>query len=270
LEYLVFKKQTYDPKMLLVTSKKIKLKQHFNLFLKQGGMPEYVLYEQAEVLTRNYEDILYRDIITRYKIKDIMAFRRLSLYLFNNFSTRITYNSLGPLVKIANTSTISNYIHYLENSYLIFTVKQFSYSVKQQLLLPKKIYVIDNGMAEVVSINFSENKGRYLENTVFLELKRRYKEIYYYQTQGNKEVDFVIFEKGKAKYLIQVCYHLNANAGKTKEREVAALVEAMKELKIHEALILTEDEREDIINDKNTIFVRPVYEWLLESIRFLV
>jgi predicted AAA+ superfamily ATPase len=88
----------------------------------------------------------------------------------------------------------------------------------------------------------------------------------YYQTQSNKEVDFVIFEKGKAKYLIQVCYYLNANVGKTKEREVGALVEAMNELNIHEALILADDEREKIVVEENTIDLCPIYEWLLAKI----
>jgi predicted AAA+ superfamily ATPase len=261
VEYLQFKQMAINEKTFFLTNEKAKIKTQFNQFVIHGGMPEYLQYDNVELLTRNYEDILFRDIIARHKIKDIPAFRRLSLYLFNNFATRITYNSLKSILGIANTTTISNYVYYLESSYLIFTLNQFSYSLKQQNLLPKKIYVIDNGMAHSIALQFSENKGRYLENCVFLELKRRYQEIYYYQTAEQFEVDFVVFEKGKAKKLIQVCYQLEQET--TKTRELRALLSAMDELGITEGMILTDDQTDILTVDNKKISIISVYQWLL-------
>jgi predicted AAA+ superfamily ATPase len=217
-----------------------------------------------DVLTRNYDEIIFRDIVARYNIKDIAAFRRLALYLFNNFSARITLNSLKPLVNVKSTTTLSNYVYYLENSYLIFTVKQFSYSMKQQNLLPKKLYVIDNAMAINVAMQFSKNEGRLLENIVFLELRRQFQEIYYYQTQEGFEVDFVVFEKGKASVLFQVCYNLSAL--KARERELRALVAAMDETKLKEAWIISYEEEETLTLEHKTIHIVPAYKWLLQSL----
>jgi len=260
-EYLIFKKYFYNRRSLLLTPQKARIKNHFNEFILHGGMPEYLAYDNQEMLTINYRNVLDRDIITRYQLKDGHALSRLSLYLFNHFATRITYSSLKSVVGITHTTTISNYVSYLENSYLIFILKQFSYKFKQQHLLPKKVYVIDNGMAYSIALKFSDNMGRYWENTVFLQIRRCYKEFYYYQTKSGKEVDFVIFEGGKPNLLIQVCYSLSE--AKTKKREIDALLEAMDELKMKEAFILTDDRYEEMSIDKKEIVIKPVYEWLL-------
>lgn len=265
-EYLRANDFTRTQNFLLETSSRAKLKKQFSQFIAQGGMPEYLVYGNAETLSRTYEDILFRDIISRYRLKDVAGLRRLALYLFNNFSARVTYNSLKPILGISNTSTISNYVSYLENTYLIFTLKQFSYSLKQQNLLPKKIYVIDTGMAHIMTLNFSENRGRYLENLIYLELRRLYKEFYYYQTKTNREVDFVIFWKGQKAGLIQACYSLQDE--KTKQREIVALQDAMSELKITRALILTYDEQDEIEVDEGHITVQPVYQWLQKLTMF--
>jgi predicted AAA+ superfamily ATPase len=264
LEFLQCKQYKVVPNDLKSTPKKALIKQQFNTFLSQGGMPEHLQYDMPDVLTRNYDEIIFRDIVARYNIKDIAAFRRLALYLFNNFSARITLNSLKPLVNVKSTTTLSNYVYYLENSYLIFTVKQFSYSMKQQNLLPKKLYVIDNAMAINVAMQFSKNEGRLLENIVFLELRRQFQEIYYYQTQEGFEVDFLVFEKGKASVLFQVCYNLSAL--KTRERELRALVAAMDETKLKEAWIISYEEEETLTLEHKTIHIVPAYKWLLQSL----
>ncbi|MGM0510750.1 MAG: DUF4143 domain-containing protein [Thermoplasmatota archaeon] len=70
--------------------------------------------------------------------------------------------------------TVSSYIHHMEESYFVFPVSMFSYSIKKQQINPKKIYCIDNGIRNSVGFKFSRDLGRLYENTVFLELNRRY------------------------------------------------------------------------------------------------
>ena len=100
-----------------------------------------------------------------------------------------------------------------------------------------------------------------MENLVFLELKRRDKNIYYYQTKNNLEIDFLIKEKQKVKEIIQVAWNLTDK--KTKDREINALLNAMTELNLKNGLILTEDEEDIIEINKKKITILPVYKWLI-------
>lgn len=262
-EYLSFKNVSFDENSFFQTEERAKLKKSFNNYLEEGGMPEYLKYKEKEILIRSYEDILYRDIATRYDIKQVKALRELALYLLSNLSGLFSYNSLKGFLRLGSVNTVKSYVEYLENSFLIFTVNLFSYSLKQQFVAPKKVYCADNGLANSISFRFSKDYGKFLENLVFLELKRRKKEIYYYKTKNGVEVDFLTKEENKIENLFQVTKSLGDF--KTKEREIKSLVAAMEELKIKDGLILTEDE-EDLIEDGSfMINVLPVWKWLLED-----
>jgi len=139
----------------------------------------------------------------------------------------------------------------------------FLFLFKEQEVNPRKIYVSDLGLRNAISFDLSENKGRLLENLVFLHLLKTKEEIYYYKTKNNLEVDFLLKEKQKIKSLIQVC--LTLKDFKTKDREIDALVKAMRELKLKQALILTKDEEDIIETDNKEIKAIPVYKWLLEK-----
>ncbi|MHC1575848.1 MAG: DUF4143 domain-containing protein [Methanosarcinaceae archaeon] len=89
--------------------------------------------------------------------------------------------------------TAKNYLKYMENSYLAFTIPKYDYSIKKQVYSKKKVYVIDNALINAVSFKFSKNRGNILENLVFVELKRRYKDIYFHK--GQNECDFLIRKK---------------------------------------------------------------------------
>jgi uncharacterized protein len=167
------------------------------------------------------------------------------------------------VLDVRSMNTIKNYADFLENSYLIFLVRKFSYSLKEQLASLKKVYCIDNGLAESVAFQFSKNKGKFLENLVFLELRRKFSEIYYYKTANGLEVDFLTKSGRKDMTLIQVADNLDNE--KTRQREVNALLKAMDELKLKSSLILTEDTEEEISQEGKVIAVKPVYKWLLES-----
>ncbi|MCK4532843.1 ATP-binding protein [bacterium] len=260
-EFLSFKGYKFVRNNLLLTQERGEIKKYFNEYIRKGSMPEYLKYKDTIVLKKVYEDILYRDIVARYEIKEIKILRELSLYLLSNVGNLFSYNKLKSFFKLGSMNTIKSYIGYLEDSFLFFTVKGFSSSLKKQMVSPQKIYCIDNGLINTIAFRFSKDKGKFLENLVFGELKRRGKEVYYYKTKNNLEVDFLIKEGIKIDTLIQVTQTLSGN--KVREREIKALVLAMDELKLKKGLILTEDEEEEIKVKNKTITVIPVYKWLL-------
>lgn len=262
-EYLAFHQINYHPDDLYYTQKRAGLKKVFHQYLKFGSMPEYLKYQNMSLLKRAYEDILYRDVMTRHDISNEKILRELGLFLMSNIGNLISYNKTKSLLQLGSVNTVKNYIQYFEDAYLFFTVNLYSCSVKQQLIAPKKIYVIDNGIAESVAFQFSQNEGRYLENLVYIELKRRVssKDIFYYKTKQNYEIDFLIRENNRITLLLQVTYQMHEKT--TREREIKALVSAMEETDCQSGIILTLDQQEEITVQGKKIKVLPVYQWLL-------
>jgi predicted AAA+ superfamily ATPase len=245
---------------VLLTEERAQIKKEFNTYLEKGGFPEYRRYHNDQMLKDLYENILYRDVIVRYRIADEKTLKELSFYLFSNYGKEISYNQLKNLLKTGSANTIKNYIEYLENAYLIFTIPKYDASVKKQIYSKKKIYVIDTGLSNRISFQFSKNTGRLLENIVFLELKRKNSEIYYYKNK--KECDFVITDNHTLTQAIQVTQEVNDT---NKEREIKGLFEVLKKFHLPHGLILTYDQEEEIIYEKKKIFIQPVWKWLLEK-----
>ena len=146
-----------------------------------------------------------------------------------------------------------------ENAFLYFYTGKFDYSVKKQIQNPKKIYSIDNGFCTSLGFRFAQNKGNLLENFVAVELKRRGKDIYYYKEKS--ECDFIIKEGNEITQVIQVCYLLDNED--TKKREIKGLLEASKELKCENLLLITDSlEKKEKIENKLIIYT-PLWKWLL-------
>ena len=205
--------------------------------------------------------ILYKDILVKNKLTNEKALLELIYFLTSNVSKLISYNSLTKVIGVNNATTVKNYLNYIEKTYLIFLVNKFDYSVKKQIQNPKKIYFIDTAFASNISFSFSENKGRILENIVFLELKRRGLEVYYHKNKF--ECDFIIHFKNEIQQAIQVSVSLTNTT--TKEREIQGLIEAMEIYNLQSGLIITEDEDEIINYKNNEIHIKPVWKWLLEK-----
>jgi len=259
-EYLRFNKVTFPKINLLTTLQKGKLKNIFANYLQSGGIPQALQYPELPIHRTLYDDILYRDIAARYKLTDTKALKELSFYLMSNIASPISYNKLKELLKLGSVTTVTSYIDYLQTSWLFFAVNKYAFSVKEQQIANKKIYSIDTGLIKSVAFSFSENRGKFLENLVFLNLWRLYKDVYYYKTKKGHEVDFYIPSK---KLFIQVCQSL-ANES-TKERELQALTESMQEVEGSTALILTNNEKESYLIDNKSVNSIPIYEWLLEN-----
>ena len=132
--------------------------------------------------------------------------------------------------------------------------------MRKSLAAPKKIYLIDTAFNQISGFNFSSNNGRNLENVVFIELKRRKKEVYYFSEKN--ECDFIIKDGSRITRAIQVCYNLNKE---DKEREVNGLIQAMNKFKLKEGVIITFDQDEKLSVEGKTIQVIPVWKWLLKE-----
>jgi uncharacterized protein len=200
-------------------------------------------------------------LIARFEIRNIKAFKQLAHFLLSNFTKEISYNSLKSSLQMSNINTIKDYIDYLQQSYLVFECYKYDFSLKKQIIYNKKIYAIDNGLQKSISFNFSTNQGHLLENMVYVELRRRYSEVYFYKTTLNNEVDFLV--KDTELKIYQVCY--TTDNKKTFARETRALEEALNELKLSKATILTYNQEGKIKSESGEINLLPVWKWLLEN-----
>lgn len=241
------------------------VKKYFSEFSIFGGMPEYLEYRQKQYLHALYESIIYKDIIVRNKIPQEKPIKELVYYFASNNAKEFSYNSVRKILNIASANTIADYCQYLENSFLCFSLTRFSYSLKEQINYAKKIYFIDQALAESVGFRFSEDQGRTLENIVFLQLLRQDKDVYFYKKI--KECDFIIRDGYEITSAIQVCTSLDNPT--TKKREITGLIAAMIEYKLSYGLIITHDEcgTEEHMHDniKYNIKIIPCWRWLLDT-----
>ena len=147
----------------------------------------------------------------------------------------------------------------MEDAFFVFKLNKFSLSYKKAGQSLPKIYFIDNG---ILTNNKIDDKGRLLENLIFLDLIRRENDVSYHQTPQNEEVDFLIKKGKKVTQLIQVCYDFSNFM--TKDREIKSLVKASEEFNCSNLLVLTNSQEEEIKKDGKKIIVKPAWKWLLE------
>ncbi|MEK6913095.1 MAG: ATP-binding protein [Nanoarchaeota archaeon] len=259
LEFLEIKEVKIDKESLYKTELKVKIKKYFEDYLTQGGMPEYLIYHDSELLSRVYEDTVIKDIAVRHKVENIVVLKQLYLYLISNSANKFSLNSLKQFTNINSVNTIKKFINYLEETYFAKTIGKFDYSFKKQIISNKKFYILDNGFIEILSKKLSEDKGCLLENLVFINLTKD-KEVFYYSEK--KECDFIVVKNRNVTQVIQVCYDLHDD---NREREISGLLEAMKQFKLKEGLILTNNQEEEIKLEHKKIIVKPVWKWLLEN-----
>lgn len=261
-EYLRFRELDVPDLHRLTTKDRAFLQRNLDQYLKSGGIPDALKYPDLPVLRTLYDDILYRDIATRYRIQEVRALRELALFLMSNPARPVAFNRLKRRLSLGSVNTVKNYVEYLENSWLLFTTRLYDYSVRRQQLAPKKIYPIDTGLATRVGFTFSPDIGRRMETAAFLALRRQTSEIYYYTTPSGYEVDFYL--PGR-RQLIQVAQ--NMIQPETRTRELRALRDAMEALDIDEGLILTENEGDPVEQEGRRIEIRSIAAWLLGSAR---
>jgi len=235
-----------------------RLRKEFSDFVLSGGIPKSIVENDKRILQENYENILYRDIIKRFNRNLEKPIKEVSVYLLSNVSKEASIRSLSKTIQLKNLSTVKSILETFEKAFLFFFVNKFDFSVKKQIQNPRKVYCVDTGFVTQLGFSFSEDKGRILENIVFLELKRNKEDIYYFSEK--RECDFLLRKKIKIYKAIQVCYELNEE---NKEREINGLAEAMDKFKLKQGLILTYNQEEEIKIGGNKITVMPVWKWLM-------
>ena len=209
--------------------------ESFSDYLRTGGFPEFIKDENPEILQRLFDDIITRDIAVRHSVRDIRTLKVLSLYLASNCGNLITGGKLSARLGVKTSVTMLEYLSFLEQSYLFFYVPKFSYSVKSQSVNPKKVYCIDTGMTRCVTLSPNPDLGRMLENAVFIELRRRTKNIWYY-SEAAFECDFLYGRGTVPEHAVQVCYELT---NENREREVKGLVETCRKFPDVKPVIVT-------------------------------
>ncbi len=245
-EFLAFTKQNTG-----VTS--------FEEYLKNGGFPEYLKEKNPEVLRQLFNDIIARDISIRHKIRNLKTLKGMALYVLSNVGKEFSYNSLKKTFELGSVNSVISFISFFEVSYLLFTIPRFDYSIKKQLVSPKKMYAVDNGLSRINSTSMSDDKGRLLENVVYMHLRRKYRDIYYFKDK--QECDFLVKDAGKITSAIQVCLKIS---DENKDRELNGLLEALDKCNLKVGSIITLDQEDKLKIDGKTILVKPAWKWMLE------
>ena len=229
----------------------------FNLYLEDGGFPEYIKSKHKEQLQQLIKDIVYRDIIVRHGIRQAKTLIDIALFLIANVGKEYSLNGIKNTFGVGSANSVADYIHWLEDSYVLFSMPRFSWSLKSVSINPKKVYCIDTGFAQANSLSFSEDTGRLLENCVYLALRRKYKEIYYFKDKG--ECDFIVKEAQDILHIIQVCAEIHSD---NKAREVNGLLAALTFFSKTEGLILTLNQEDVLMINDVKVRLLPVWKWL--------
>ena len=253
-----------DDRFWFIKNKK-SLRKFAGQYLAIGGFPKVVLTEdellRKELLSQYFTDILTKDIVDRYKVKEVGKLKSLALFYSTNFTRGFSFHKIKNVADFSlSLDSVHRFSQYLVNSFLIDFLPRFSYSLRNQMKTARKIYFVDNGMHNAIAFKFSEDKGKLLENTVYYHLRRQKKEVYYFSEK--QEVDFICKSGLKVTELINVCYQLEDK--ETIFRETSALIEAMKYFGLKESkIIVAEGESEKITTQGYNIQIIPFYQWAL-------
>lgn len=223
------------PKSPLSPKMEDELTAFLTKYLQVGGFPETIAYSDLD-RRRIHQDyvsvVILKDIVERYDIQNEPLLRYVIKFLLSNigkpFSINKLYNDLKSQGRSLGKNTLYEYLTYISDCYLAFTVPLYTDSLRKQESNPRKIYAIDTGLASSHIIGINSQLGRLFENLVYLDLRRRRCEIYYYLTPTGKEVDFVARSEEGRFFLLQVCYEMGNETTAAREKE--ALREAEKEL----------------------------------------
>ncbi len=268
-EFLRAKKFQINEEYIALPQQRGELLNLMENYLVNGGFPEVAVnnVDPKDYLEVLFDALVFKDVVKRHRVKFSTQVANLGGHLINNFANLYTIRKILEILNLKSASTIEKYIKYLEEAYLIFSLLRYSPKSIQRIKSPRKVYAVDNGFITAKAIQHSPDKGKLMENLVFTELVKRgvkpNRELFYYKTRNDKEIDFVVKKGTEVTELIQVCYEsINSDV---EQRETKALVEASGELKVEKLTVLTWDEKREIKRDGKVIQLIPLWEWLLEE-----
>lgn len=267
-EILRAKNYHISEEKLALPDEKGKLLEILNEYMISGGYPEVVTkdLDPRGYLDVLFDSLLFKDVVKRHKVRFSEQIDNLGSYLINNVASQYSIRKLTNILGFKSGITLERYLSYLTEAYLIFSLHRHSAKAGLRLKSPKKAYVVDNGFVTAKAVQHSPNTGKLMENLVFTELVKRgnesNREIFYYRTRNDREVDFALKSGTEITELIQVSYETTNQD--VLQREIKALTEAGKELNVDKLSVLTWNEKRSVEKDGMTVHLKPLWEWLLE------
>lgn len=234
----------------------------FEQYMLKGGIPEYLRTQEPLILSSLLDDVLIRDIAVNKGVSNVQSLRQLAVYLLSNIGKPYSANRLKSVCGVASSTTVSDYISYMIDAYLIGSIGLYSDSLQVTARNPKKVYCYDTGLIASLSLSKTPDKGRLLENMVFIWLRHHYALNHIFYEQGEGECDFVAVDTANhPELLIQVCYELNDD---NFQREMNGLTEAMRKYQLHEGFIITADDEDEFSTEAGKVNVVKAWKWMSE------
>ncbi|MGN1310241.1 MAG: ATP-binding protein [Clostridia bacterium] len=242
---------------------KSEIEKAFEDYIKWGGMPQrFYFKEEQEIknyLMDLYDSIVVKDIITRYKVKDVELLNKILEYLMSTPAQQFSITNIVNYLKSENRNcsneTLYNYLSYITNSFIMNKAKRYDIKGKRVLSTNDKYYLTDLGLGQVKSSIKTKGKGSVLENIVYNELINRGYEVLVGKSDSS-EIDFIAsyFDE---KIYVQVAYILADDD--VIEREFGAFKEIQDN---YPKYVLTMDKLDF---SQNGIIHKNVIDWLLEK-----
>lgn len=268
-ENLRAKQYELSEEKLVLPAEMGKLLHILNEYLINGGYPEVVIknLDPRGYLDVLFDSLLFKDVVKRHKIRFSEQIDGLGSYLINNVAGLYTNRKLANILGFKSDVTLDRYLGYLNEAYLLFSLGRYLAKPVVRLKSPKKVYVVDNGFMTAKAVQHSPNTGKYMENLVFTELLKRgnesNREVFYYKTRNDREIDFAVKKGTEIVELIQVVYDVNNHD--VERREIKALAEASWELNVSNLTVLTWGEEREVKEAGKTIKLKPLWRWLLDK-----
>ncbi|MEM5882295.1 MAG: ATP-binding protein [Candidatus Aenigmatarchaeota archaeon] len=241
-------------------------------YIEFGGYPEIILCDEKnkklDIAKTYFDAIFFRDIVERFKIKNVAIMDYFVRYCISNSSSYLSISKIEKELKSAgfkiSKKTLANYLKYVEEALFVFPIKRFSFKYRERAKYPVKSYLVDNVYFQIEP-RFSKDIGKKIENLVAIQLLKKkfegkFEEVFYFKS-NDYEVDFVIKEGLEIKQLIQVTYA--SNKDEIEKREIKALLKASELLKCKDLLIIIWDYEDEIKINSKTIKCIPLWKWLL-------
>lgn len=250
-----------------------KLRNAFVEYNNAGGFPEVVLeqnpLQKAKILQGYFDTMLLKDLVEHYELSNIEVLRYFLKRIMSNLTKPTSIRAIHGDIKSrglkVSKDDLYDWANHACDIFMFLRVPNYSKSLQKIESSQPKYYCIDNGLRDAVLLPQSNDDGKKLENTVFLQLYRQRTSIYsifYYQGRG--ECDFVVQRGIDTHSLIQVTWDMSDE--ETRRREINGLIEASEATGCHSLYIITADSSEEIdLDNGDTIHVLPAWRWLLEK-----
>lgn len=210
--YVAFQIRPFIYKEILEYTKELKKDCSITDYLIWGGFPKRFEFDTLDAQIRYLNDldetIVVNDLINRYKIRKDTLFKSIVNYILRSNARIYSANSIKDYIKNehleCSINTIMKYLGYLEEAYIIESIKQYSTKTKKELAYYQKVYNEDVAFNSIRCLDNKFDLTHNLENIVYNELKYMGYDLYVYDNKG-KEIDFLA-TSGNKKYYIQVAY----------------------------------------------------------------